>query len=136
MDSNIIHEAAQKASHTCFKWGKNDCCLFVADILEKKFGVDYSENFRGKYKTLLTTHKMMRSQGVVSLDELYEQVASNYGWSKVDKPEIFDVGYFSMINGAIMSIFDGMFWVTKTEGGVIFIKKPPIKMWRVKPCHQ
>lgn len=32
-----------------FKWGKDDCALFAADCVKHITGVDYAEEFRGKY---------------------------------------------------------------------------------------
>ena len=32
-----------------FQWGKNDCALFAADVVNAITGKDYAEEFRGKY---------------------------------------------------------------------------------------
>ena len=34
-----------------FKWGKNDCCLFVADWVLFATGNDVAADFRGNYRT-------------------------------------------------------------------------------------
>lgn len=34
-----------------FAWGKNDCCLFAASVIEELTGTDIASDFRGKYAT-------------------------------------------------------------------------------------
>jgi len=40
-----------KRKDTPFKYGANDCCLFVCDAVEQMTGVDPAVDYRGKYST-------------------------------------------------------------------------------------
>ena len=48
-----------KARGKKFVWGKCDCCLWAADVVEALTGVDYAAEFRGKYKTITGAKKAL-----------------------------------------------------------------------------
>lgn len=50
-----------------FKWGSNDCALFVADVLKQTTGKDYAKDFRGKYKSKTGASKALKKFGKGSL---------------------------------------------------------------------
>jgi hypothetical protein len=46
---------------TPYKWGENDCALFVADGIEAITGVDIAADFRGKYDDQASAMKAIKT---------------------------------------------------------------------------
>lgn len=49
-----------------FKFGKNDCTLFGADVVLALTGVDLAASYRGKYRSLRGGMKLLKSDGYTS----------------------------------------------------------------------
>lgn len=49
---SVLMAMVEKAEREPFVWGKNDCCLWVADIVKAMTGKDFAEGMRGKYSTI------------------------------------------------------------------------------------
>ncbi|MCK7458509.1 DUF6950 family protein [Idiomarina aminovorans] len=62
-----------KTRKTPFKWGENDCCLFAANAIIAMGGQDVAEDVRGRYKTAIGAHRIMKKFGANSLTELLKQ---------------------------------------------------------------
>ncbi|NWO06875.1 MAG: hypothetical protein HLX50_14620 [Alteromonadaceae bacterium] len=56
-----------------FEWGSNDCCLFAADAILAMGGRDVAKDVRGRYKTAIGAHRIMKKLGSGSLVELLTQ---------------------------------------------------------------
>lgn len=56
-----------------FEWGSNDCCLFAADAILAMGGRDVAKDVRGRYKTAIGAHRIMKKLGAGSLVELLTQ---------------------------------------------------------------
>lgn len=56
-----------------FEWGSNDCCLFAADAILAMGGQDVAKDVRGRYKTAIGAHRIMKKLGAGSLVELLTQ---------------------------------------------------------------
>jgi len=52
-----------------FEWGKTDCCMFAANVVEEMTGIDYAKEFRGKYKTMKGAIRALKRKG---LDEVMD----------------------------------------------------------------
>lgn len=50
-----------------FVWGKSDCVIFVAGAVKEITGVDYMEEFRGKYDSEESAKEALRDLGAGSL---------------------------------------------------------------------
>jgi hypothetical protein len=46
-DTRELERFLLERAHMPFKWGANDCALFVADAVERMTGVDIAADFRG-----------------------------------------------------------------------------------------
>lgn len=46
-----------------FEWGSFDCALFVAGAVQAMTGIDFSDKYRGRYKTERGALMAMRRQG-------------------------------------------------------------------------
>lgn len=45
----ILREFLESMEGVPFRYGENDCGLFVAEFLKRLHGVDYAEDYRGQY---------------------------------------------------------------------------------------
>tara|TARA_Y100001937_G_scaffold66257_1_gene90662 strand:- start:5824 stop:6243 length:420 start_codon:yes stop_codon:yes gene_type:complete len=83
-----------------FQWGKDDCCLFACDIIEKITGTDPAIEFRGKYNTALGAYKEIKRQGYEGVVDVARKICKKYGWPEVH-PNLAQRG------DAIAAKFDG-----------------------------
>ncbi len=70
MQNKNINEFLQHRRLQPFKWGGNDCCLFVADAVKLQSGVDYAGEYRGSYHTEMGSLRCIRKQGFESIESL------------------------------------------------------------------
>ena len=55
-----------------FKWGKNDCCLFVADWVLFATGNDVAADFRGNYRTKNGAFKQLFKRGLNDVQSVFK----------------------------------------------------------------
>lgn len=55
-----------------FKWGKNDCCLLVADWVLFATGNDVADDFRGKYRTKSGAFKQLFKRGLNDVESVFK----------------------------------------------------------------
>ncbi|ATG77658.1 DUF6950 family protein [Pseudoalteromonas sp. 1_2015MBL_MicDiv] len=55
-----------------FKWGENDCCLFVADWVLFSTGNDVASDFRGKYQSEKGAFKQLFKQGLNNVESVFK----------------------------------------------------------------
>ena len=80
-----------------FKYGVNDCCLFVADAVKVMTGIDPAGDFRGKYKNLLGSKRILKGLGVRGLVEL---ITRDYGFEEIDNPAFAHRGDVVLVESA------------------------------------
>jgi len=56
-----------------FKWGKNDCCLLVADWVLFATGNDVAADFRGKYRTERGAFKQLFKRGLNDVQSVFKE---------------------------------------------------------------
>lgn len=112
-----------------FEWGKLDCCLFAADVLQKLHGVDYAEQWRGKYSSYFGAVRMIAPHG-----SLAGLVSSVFG--EMQPPLLArrgDLVIAAMPEGDAVGIADGTGAMFMAAKGLVRV---PIKMcrgcWRVE----
>lgn len=125
----VIHKARAKA----FRRGRHDCALFVASCIWAMTGVDFSEPFRGKYRTPDGAAALLNAQGAATLGDF---VTLKLGAPvKPLQAGRGDVAEFMTPNdGLSLGIIDnsGRRIATVAEKGLIFIdKKSATRAWRV-----
>lgn len=74
----------QKYGNLPFEWGKNDCCLFSANVLLELKNVDYAKALRGNYSSKEEAYELLNKKystknlmQVVSII-LDKEMASNF----------------------------------------------------------
>lgn len=107
-----------------FKWGQDDCCLFVADWWQETHGVDPVAHIRGTYDSYESAHAIIDAAG--GLLRLIEDLAARAGAKEVSTPS---TGSFAVIDPGVCAIYVQGFWVSRSEVGLVFNKEA--KPWRV-----
>jgi len=46
----ILAARVEAYRHEPFRWGVHDCALFCADVIQAMTGIDFAEQFRGRYE--------------------------------------------------------------------------------------
>lgn len=78
-------------AHALFKWGSNDCALFVADAVEAMTGVDIAADFRG-YTDEPGAWQAIRAVtgaapgATVTVEQAAEYCAQKYGLEELEFP--------------------------------------------------
>ena len=111
----------EKRSNTPFKWGKNDCCLFVADAVKSITGVDYAKDFRKRYKTKIGAYRILRKFAGGGLVESLEKIAKENNFNLI-APKMAKRGDIGVVypNEALV-ICLGSKWAWQGEKGIEFI---------------
>jgi hypothetical protein len=64
---------------TPFKFGENDCALFVADGIKSITGVDIAADFRGKYDSRASARKLVKAiTNGATIEDAIEYCAAKY----------------------------------------------------------
>jgi len=48
---NKLYKYIEDNRKKSFKWGKFDCCIFVAGAIKEMTGIDFYKEYKGKYST-------------------------------------------------------------------------------------
>ncbi len=73
-----LNTAIEEATQTPFKWGRFDCVLWTASVVEAITGVNHASEFIGEYKTKREALALLKeSHGTIqnALNDLFEPVA-------------------------------------------------------------
>ena len=65
----ILFDAVRAAKQNEFKYGKHDCCLAAANIVQAITDVDLMEGFRGKYRSAAGAARWIKSEGCTTLTD-------------------------------------------------------------------
>lgn len=133
---HFLSEFLFKRKNSSFKYGRNDCCLFVADSVERMTGVDIAEEFRGKYKTRKSAYSLLLKFSGGAVEETFGQLSKNYGFHEVP-PNYASRGDIALVNASMgdsVGIVDmsGEKVAIPGETGLVFFPTIAIKKaWRV-----
>lgn len=76
VDPQLLISAIERHKDRDFVWGKLDCALFVANVLQDATGTDYAEPLRGRYNSELGSYRILKPYGGLEgyLDSLFPRV--------------------------------------------------------------
>lgn len=100
-----------------FAWGKNDCCLFAADWINRACGVDLAADLRGRYSSALAATRILAGLGGVL------QVAEKLGSLrpiKISTTQRGDVVAFAMQGGHALGVCLGDVCALVGKSGLVF----------------
>ncbi len=69
------------------RWGEDDCALWCANVLREVLGFDPAARFRNRYTTARGYRRVLRHEGLASLEEAIDGVARQCGWPCIDPAE-------------------------------------------------
>ncbi len=124
----VIEELSQKR----FRWGEDDCCLFVGRVVQAFTGVDLAASFRGKYRSQKGAASRIRRAG--SLEKLVDEVTTDHGLREVPVGMAArgDIILFPSVLGETLGICDGHQIITMGKDGVVaFPMEAAMKAWGV-----
>jgi hypothetical protein len=103
-----------------FVWGERDCCLWAADWIKARTGRDPAEGFRGRYRTRLGAHRLVRRLG--GWQPAMRELAERAGLAERECGEDAapgDVALVVMQPHPVLAIRGRIGWACKTERGVV-----------------
>lgn len=71
----------ERACAQPMQWGRDDCALWCADILDDALGYDAAEPFRRRYRTSRGARRVTGKRGLVGA---LTAVARRHGWTRID----------------------------------------------------
>ncbi len=111
-----------------FRWGQDDCSLFIADWWMENHGTDPAVHLRGTYDTKEGAHRVVDEAGGIL--RLVGGLADRVGAPRQSTPV---TGNFGVIEPGVCAIYVQGFWVARSETGLVFNKEA--KVWRVWSLH-
>jgi hypothetical protein len=122
-----------EAGRTPFAYGRHDCCLFLADWVRRRRGVDPAAWFRGAYDSEAACARILAANG--GLPRLLGLLARTSGLRETGAPVAGDVGLIEALTPAGIeaagAICAGRRWVALSQRGVIGLIAQPIVAWSV-----
>lgn len=141
MDQDVrakIEEAIEKAidadAANAAEWGKDDCALWVAEILRAAFPGDPGKSFRGKYSTRDGAYAVIGERGIVGI--VIGQ-ARRFGWKRlkdISDAKLGDIGVLGNSDGTqtVCLYYRKGFWIARAEVGTAYLPSVKVqKAWRV-----
>lgn len=129
---NRLHQYLQDNHNRPFEWGKFDCCLFAADVIQILTGRDPAKAFRGKYTTARGAALALRRYGqgdIISTAD--EQLGREITLLQAKRG---DACAIDTEHGPALAIYMGSVVISVGEHGLI--KQSPtqvniLKIWEV-----
>ncbi len=145
MDLQLMFEARVEQLLTApeMVWGRDDCCLFVADFIQDMCDVDLAAPFRDRYHSQEGAAAVLMDYAGGGLTKAACVRANELN---LEETALQDVGssadhlFVSVCvtkGGPMLGLWNGSGWLVRTENGVAVL--PPQWMaiaWRVPTCHQ
>ena len=112
-----------------FKWGTNDCCLFVADAVECITGIDYASTYRGTYTTKIGAYRALKKQANGTVAGAWSQ---HFDEIPVKSMGRGDVALVLVENEPAVSIcFGAKLWIVSKQGLITLPRSQAVQAWRV-----
>lgn len=109
-----------------FVWGEADCALFLADWWMENHDFDPASHLRGAYSTEAGKSDIVASRGSLAL--LVSDICSSIGAREILRHSEINAGDFGIIAPGVGAIFNGQYWVARSESGLIFTQRA--RVWR------
>ena len=126
---SVLAAFIEERRHTPFKWGSNDCALFVADTVERITGVDPAEDLRG-YRSKNGSQKALEEQGA---EVVTDYVTQRFGESiHVSRCRRGDIVEHLTDDGVSVGICLGSVFCAPGDKGLVFFSMADaVRGWRV-----
>lgn len=112
-----------------FAWGKNDCCLFVADAVEQITGTDFASDYRGTYSTEKGAYKALKKQGDETVAAAWSRHFPEIPVQEMGRGDVALV--ISEGQPATAICFGARLWVVSKKGLITLCRSQAIQAWRI-----
>ncbi len=68
--NELISKYLYEHENDKFVWGKNDCCLFTANLLKEISNIDYAVNYRNKYRSKKEAYILLKKNGFNNIRDM------------------------------------------------------------------
>lgn len=85
IDNWLLILANELKKPRTFTWGKEDCCLFSANIIKSITNIDIAKEYRGKYSTKLGAFKIIKKKGFKTVPDIFDAQMKKYGFKQINK---------------------------------------------------
>jgi hypothetical protein len=126
-----------QSSQRRFQWGVCDCCLFLADWIAWRDGIDPARHLRGTYASERAMRRLLLAAG--GIEAVVADCARRAGLVPTSSPIAGDVGLVRCAigywrgRGILVPVgaicVGGGRWAIKPQRGLLIDKFPPIRAW-------
>ncbi len=123
--------------HESRRYGRNDCCISVADVLKEELGKDLMHPFGRGYRTMAEFMGLINRRGCKTLRDAVAMAAVENGMQEITakQPRDFDLGMvFATGGGRIVEVpafyYSGAWHGQTPDGAVISLEA--ICAWRLQ----
>lgn len=127
-----ILAAMMSAAAEPMVWGKDDCALWVGNIIRDALGYDPAADFRGRYKTKIGAKRKMGKGGLASVGR---RCSRRHKWRRINEggEQVGDVG-LADVGGALSTVICRApgWYVGRNESGFTAVKASSVRVaWAV-----
>lgn len=125
----LLAQFIESRRTTPFEWGKNDCCLFVADALEAITGTDFADDYRGTYTTEIGAYRALKKHADGTIASAWSRYFDEIPPASMGRG---DVALVEVDNEPACALcFGAKLWIVSKQG-LITLPRAEAKMaWRV-----
>lgn len=109
--------AAMADAAVPMQWGRDDCALWCANVLQAALGYDGAARFRGRYRTRIGARRVLDAHGLAGA---LRAAARKHGWHriKVGAEQVGDIGILMLGDVPVTVICRAPGWfVARSETG-------------------
>lgn len=88
--ADVLLNFLRAAARQPFRWGEFDCCLFFADWIELRCGIDPAFDLRGMYSTEREMRRLVKARGGIM--RLVGESVARAGYLPTTQPMLGDIG--------------------------------------------
>ncbi len=105
-----------------WRWGQQDCTMWVADWCLARWNIDPAHRFRGTYSTELEA-RAITARGLAAT------VTPEIPLRRKSQPDCGDIGVIEINGHEVAAIWDGAHWIIRTQHGVGMVRGVDIAIW-------
>lgn len=141
MDGQLIDRAISKAAMASMVWGRDDCCLWVADIVLEATGIDIASPLRG-YRSAAGAISALRKYAGGGIIEAATRRAKEIGVPALLHPHAPDshaIGIVASPDGPALALHHAEWpvWYARSADGIAALPiHSAVMAWETPPCRR
>lgn len=129
LESALMREMERACSQE-MRWGRDDCALWCAGVLQDALGYDAAESFRGRYRTKIGSRRALGKTGLLGA---LRRAARRHGWKRIApwQAQVGDIG-FAVASHSVVICRAQDWFVGRNERGITALPADHIRFaWKV-----